>query len=314
MRGGLLAALLSLGLAAWAVSTAGGHPGSAPSGAARLGDPTGGGGVGAGPLRPRSPEQAGTAAGGLPQTPTQDRTRQGGQSGPIPAEAAAAGGSQTNGQTSHQRAQQPQSQPQYQWTAATKHKQRPEAPGQQHTPDPSPHTRGNRDSSHGRALPSTTTPRADGHPKPHRSHHMGSPCAAKPATTSAPRNSRVTTAAANSATVGRTTATTTRPTTISGSHPLQAHGSIPPGVPTGTQRGEHPPAAAHYTFGDGPYERRGQPSTNSHKHNNLCHSSPLRHRRPPGLGPYVTPPPTIPTRTPGTMTSTTHSRSSNPPG
>ena len=168
MRGGLLAALLSLGLAAWAVNTAGGRPGSAPSGAARLGDPTGGGGVGAGPLPPRSPEQAGTAAGGLPQTPTQNRTRQGGRSGPIPAEAAAAGEARpadrlptrepsghmrsTSGHTStsplRSRRNNHSQPPKSSHRGNHKHKQRPEAPGQQRTPDPRPHTRGNSDSSH----------------------------------------------------------------------------------------------------------------------------------------------------------------------
>ena len=67
-EGDLIAALLSLGLAALAVSTAGGgRPGSKASGATRLGDPTGGGGVGAGPLPPRAPEQTGTAAGDYPR-------------------------------------------------------------------------------------------------------------------------------------------------------------------------------------------------------------------------------------------------------
>ena len=46
--------------------------------------------------------------------PTQNRARQGGQSGPIQTEAAATGGSQSSGRPTHRRAQQPQTQAQHQ--------------------------------------------------------------------------------------------------------------------------------------------------------------------------------------------------------
>ena len=182
MRGDLIAALLSLGLAALAVSTAGGgRPGSKASGATRLGDPTGGGGVGAGPLPPRAPEQTGTAAGGLPQAPTQHRARQGGQSGPMATEAAATGGSQTSGQPSHHRVQQPQTQSQYQRPRSSQPPLQPPQPVQP-TAQQSPQWQPQVQAAVSSTWPAATTSPHTAHagtqqqqPRPTAGHHQMSP-------------------------------------------------------------------------------------------------------------------------------------------